>query len=633
LDQANVINSSVVDLQLGTFTTLAISGTPGRDPANQSFALVTLTWTAVTNAERYVVERSSTSSTTGFQTLSTVTTPGLTDRSLPVATNGWYRVTAYRGASQSRVSNVVGPVNVTAAPPPGSISAPVWTASYDPDGLVSAVVTGGSTATVSLDWEPVPESINGGQYRVEYSPNGSTGWTFLLNRAVPQADGSSPSAAQDTTLPVDTNRYYRVRGEVGSTFGTYSAVLGPVNVAAVAQGSLTFEQRWGNARNAVNVPIPGRLGEAGSAVVSAVSATAVSSLRQNLNLTRDAQNRPHLLVDQQVPPIHPINPADARSAPGVDSAGNNWVWYTGSSSASDGFEGQILCHSGIDPAGDTADNPVLIYMSSHPTLGPRVYFRCWQNTVINHTARTITCTRITPMKYGDYGVGYSRVAGGAGSPLMPGDVMALGWGRGWEGIIRRGDVQRGKIEHSLLMVNHDGWGTNDASVYWRPALKAEARSGTEAEGNLRLGMLFQLNPTLWTDTNIRARTVNEATGTNDTARTGRGPGSDNSLAWPANGGPQVTWRELLHMIMVAARDYGFYITDGGGRSMGFRMEHKLSAGWTSIIAGGETPSGGYGTVLRGVDTYAGARPTDGFPWGSSDLRLLDGGTTYQPKGA
>jgi hypothetical protein len=627
-------------------------------PNGSSTGLVIIDWDPLQeNVSAYEAQWSA-NGTTGWTSFTDIPVPSVdssspsmySDSSIPLATNRYYRVRGKNGATLGDWSTVLGPVNVADTGGGGTpISAPVWTTSHTPDGIASST-SNGSGGTVVLDWDPLADTIDA--YELQWSVNGSTSWTSFADIAVPLPGGGSSSTYTDTSLPYDTNRYYRVRGKNGATLGVWSVVIGPVLVEQGNQGgggALTYAERWGNANDSINAPIPN------NPTIYASSTSVVSGLRTtNISST----SKPTLTIRGEVPPIYL-----APSAPGVDADGNDWQWYTLHSDYLGTADGtaMVLCHSNMRPGGGM-DNPLLIMCPTHnppsgPQWGSNVYVRTWETgggpsvnpaTAIDHANKKIVATGITPIYYGDRGTGATNVWVQSGN-------LANGWGRAWNGVVRGGDIKRGVIEHSMLAVIHDGWlpnaeGSGASAAFWSPAVKTDQGSGPEGNGGLIQGMVIQLVPSKWTDARIRQQMVytsisysyshSMVNGGSSTATTSntlydRGPGSTNTIPWPVDGGPKVTHREFLHMLMVSARDYGFIPHDGGGTSVGFRVEHADSAKWVEqIVQGGENPADfGFGNILRGKRVHTISTNPDfyGFPWEDDDLRVLNGSKTTAPK--
>jgi hypothetical protein len=202
---------------------------------------------------------------------------------------------------------------------------------------------------------------------------------------------------------------------------------------------------------------------------------------------------------------------------------------------------------------------------------------------------------------------------------------------------------RGQILHSMLIVMHDGWqsnpeGSGSSAAFWTPAIKTDQGAGAEGNGTIQQGMFLQLNPAVWTDARIRQQLVPnqvsytyEGVSKNSNSLYDRGPGSGNTVPWPIDGGPMVTHRELLHIIIKACVTHGVVPHDGGGTSIGFRMEHADSAKWeTEVVQGGENPTGfGYGMIMRDNTVYPTLDTFYGFPW--RDLRVINGSKTTAGK--
>jgi hypothetical protein len=167
---------------------------------------IQLQWAPVSGAISYHVERST--NTVAWKTVAT--TDGAqtqyTDAALSSGTTYYYRVAALVDGQDVARSDVVSATTSVAAP-----AAPV---------LLTAT---GSATSVDLEWGDVEGELG---YRIERSPDGTTGWTGI------GSTGQDVTSYTDTGLASTTTYYYRVvtvtsDGGSSSPSNVLSATTGP----------------------------------------------------------------------------------------------------------------------------------------------------------------------------------------------------------------------------------------------------------------------------------------------------------------------------------------------------------------------------------------------------------------------
>lgn len=172
-------------------TTPGVAPTP---PTNAvaiaaSTSSITLTWQDTsTNETGFRIERSANGSTNWTEigtTSANVTT--YPNTGLAASTAYYYRVRAYNGSGNSTYSNTANATTLAAA------------------------------SSVTIAWDDNATTESG--FRVERSPNGSTGWTEIGTTA------ANVTTYQNTGLAVGTTYYYRVRAYNATELSSYSNTL------------------------------------------------------------------------------------------------------------------------------------------------------------------------------------------------------------------------------------------------------------------------------------------------------------------------------------------------------------------------------------------------------------------------
>ena len=226
-------------------TTPTVPGAPTSLTATASGSTtIDLSWTAPSSdggspitGYRITVSPNGTSGWSDLVATTNSTTTTYSHTGLAPGTTRHYRVLAINAIGQSFTSNVDDATTATANTVPGA-----------PTGLTA---TADGTTAIDLSWtEPADNggaSISG--YKIEDSPNGSSGWTELV------ANHTSTSYSH-TGLSPGTTRHYRVSAinSVGTgsasnvanaTTGTANTVPGaPTGLTATADGTTAIDLSW-----------------------------------------------------------------------------------------------------------------------------------------------------------------------------------------------------------------------------------------------------------------------------------------------------------------------------------------------------------------------------------------------------
>jgi fibronectin type 3 domain-containing protein len=189
---------------------------------------IELHWTNVPNETGYRIEHSL-DAATGWTTIA-ITGPDVTtytDEGLSSGTTYFYRVFATNAGGDSPALEVPSATTVNVPPSPTTVTA------------VPA-----SSTQIELDWSDVPDETG---YRVERSPDGSTGWATVATT------GQDVTTYLDSGLASGTTYYYRVfatsAGGDSSASGTASATTAavppsPTFTTALPASSTQIELDW-----------------------------------------------------------------------------------------------------------------------------------------------------------------------------------------------------------------------------------------------------------------------------------------------------------------------------------------------------------------------------------------------------
>ena len=206
-----------------TLTLTAASGTE-----------IDLTWSAVTDATSYKIERS----TTGTIWTTLAPSPALTgssasynDTTLTAGTKYYYRISAISAIGASAPAAVVNATTLPAAPT-----------------LIATVAT---ATAVNLSWTTVATATS---YKLETSTDGGSTWTTLVTQ--------SNTTFANTGLTTDTSYKYRVSASNGGAFGATSAVqtvttllLAPGTPTATTASSTEIDLAWATVTDATGFKI------------------------------------------------------------------------------------------------------------------------------------------------------------------------------------------------------------------------------------------------------------------------------------------------------------------------------------------------------------------------------------------
>jgi titin len=180
-------------IQVGNPPSNPPDGDPSGMTANAaSSSQINLAWTdGSSNESGFLLERSPASSGPWSEIADLAAgSQSYNDIGLSANTGYYYRVCAHNVNGFSGYASA----NATTDSPPPPPPAP-----QQPSGLTA---TGASTSQINLQWNDNGPNEDG--FRVERSPNGSTGWSELATL------GANATSHQDADLPEDTTFHYRV---------------------------------------------------------------------------------------------------------------------------------------------------------------------------------------------------------------------------------------------------------------------------------------------------------------------------------------------------------------------------------------------------------------------------------------
>lgn len=214
---------TIKELSSRRATDFATSGVPSLTLGEVQATSVALSWTPVSNATGYRIQKATTSNFSTNMTEQTVTTNAVTVENLNTTTLYYFRVLAVGGSSTSQWSNTV---NATTL----SIGTPT---------LTSCAINSASQITIS--WA----AASGAQ---TYNLQRSTSSSFTSPTTVTGITGTSQVV---TGLPTGTLYYFRVQAVSGSATGAFSgatytcgATTVPSNVAAISNSCESAALTW-----------------------------------------------------------------------------------------------------------------------------------------------------------------------------------------------------------------------------------------------------------------------------------------------------------------------------------------------------------------------------------------------------
>lgn len=194
-----------------------------------STSQIDLGWTDnATNEDGFKIERSPDGST-GWTQIGTTgaNTTTYSNTGLSAATTYYYRVRAYNGSGDSSYSNTANATTQAATP-------------SAPSSLTATAISG---SQINLSWTDNASNETG--FKIERSPNGSTGWTQI------GTTGADTTTYSDTGLTELNTYYYRVRAYNGSGDSSYSntanattELAAPTSLVATPTGATSIYLAW-----------------------------------------------------------------------------------------------------------------------------------------------------------------------------------------------------------------------------------------------------------------------------------------------------------------------------------------------------------------------------------------------------
>jgi hypothetical protein len=192
---------------------------------------INLSWTDNSGDEEgFKIERSPNGSS-GWAQIATVGVGVTTysDTGLTCSTSYYYRVRAYRGTDNSDYSNTANDETNTCPPPDA------------PTGLSA---TAASQTQIDLSWTDNSDNETG--FKIERSPNGTTGWTQI------GMVGADVTSYNDTGRTCSTAYYYRVRAyhtsygdsSYSNTANTSTDICPPTGLSATAASQTQIDLSW-----------------------------------------------------------------------------------------------------------------------------------------------------------------------------------------------------------------------------------------------------------------------------------------------------------------------------------------------------------------------------------------------------
>lgn len=198
-------------------TNIATSGNITNLAANStSFSSIALTWSSVSNASGYAIQRSTDSGFVANLTQTTSPTAGSSSSGLSPGVTYYFRVAPLSGATQGSWSN-------TASAATRSLATPVITA------------TTNSSTQVTLTWPNV-------QFATTYTIQRSTSNTFPVGATT---DSTTQTAGSGTETKIYTDEapglthYYRVQANASGDTSDWSAVVSATPAATPAAFTIT----------------------------------------------------------------------------------------------------------------------------------------------------------------------------------------------------------------------------------------------------------------------------------------------------------------------------------------------------------------------------------------------------------
>lgn len=193
-------------------TSIATSGNITNLVANStSFSSIALTWSAISNASGYVIQRSTDNGFVANLSQTTSATAGATINGLSSGSTYYFRVAPVNGVNQGSWSN-------TASATTNALATPVVTATAD------------TSTQVTISWPTVASATS---YTVQRSTDSSFPGTAATISAT-QTAGSGTQTKVYTDEAPGLTHYYRVQATAGAVLSSWSATVSMTPAATPA---------------------------------------------------------------------------------------------------------------------------------------------------------------------------------------------------------------------------------------------------------------------------------------------------------------------------------------------------------------------------------------------------------------
>jgi fibronectin type 3 domain-containing protein len=271
---------------------------------------IDLSWSPVSGATGYAVQRSPDGSTT-WTTVGTPTSTSYNDTGLAAATTYYYRVSATNGGTTSPNSAVV---SATTLPSP-------------PLAPASLTATGASPTEIDLSWSA---SATATSYRIERSASSTTGWSTLTTVTAPTTSYADDSVSAGSTW------YYRVfaidsggSSAASPVASAFTPPATPSGLTATPASSTEIDLTWSTAAGATGYTVQRSPdGSTGWTTIATPTGTiyndtgltsATTYYYRVIATTSSSASAPSTVVSAMTPPSTPTGLTATASAPNTIS--------------------------------------------------------------------------------------------------------------------------------------------------------------------------------------------------------------------------------------------------------------------------------------------------------------------------